>query len=116
MSFDFAAQKAETERLWAEMSAGAEVPDEGLVDLRFVGAAGADAVEFMGWLEDAGYDVEHYPPDPEGEEPEDAEDVIEVQTVRMTLSAETIHTAERATTEAALRHGFRPDGWGFMGV
>lgn len=116
MSFDFVAQKAETERLWAEISANVNVPAEGMVDLRFVGEDGADATEFMGWLEDEGYDVEHYPADPDGEEPEDAENVVEVQTCVMTLSAETIHAAERATTEAALSFGFRPDGWGFMGT
>ena len=116
MSFDFDAQKAETERLWAEISAAAEVPPEGLLDLRFVGGEGADATEFMGWLEDRGYDVEHYPADPEGEDPDDALEVVEVQTPAMTLGADTIHREERKTTEAALDYGFRPDGWGFMGV
>lgn len=116
MSFDFEAQKAETARLWAEISDAPGVPSEGLLDLRFVGGEGADATEFMGWLEDHGYDVEHYPVDDEGEEPEDAEDVIEVQTDVMTLTAETIHAEERKTTEAGLRYGFRPDGWGFMGA
>lgn len=116
MSIDYDAQKAETERLWAEISAAPNVPAEGLLDLRFVGGDGADATEFMGWLEDRGYDVEYYPADPEGEEPEDAEEVIEVQTAAMPLSAETIHAEERKTTEAGLRYGFRPDGWGFMGA
>lgn len=116
MSIDYDAQKAETARIWAEISVAPNVPAEGLLDLRFVGDEGADATEFMGWLEDRGYDVEYYPADPEGEEPEDAEEVIEVQTAAMLLSAETIHAEERKTTEAALRYGFRPDGWGFMGA
>lgn len=116
MSIDYDAQKAETARLWAEMCTAPGVPSEGLLDLRFVGGEGADATEFMGWLEDHGYDVEHYPVDPDGELPEDAEEVIEVQTGVMPLTAETIHAEERRTTEAALRHGFRPDGWGFMGA
>ncbi|CTQ49983.1 ribonuclease E inhibitor RraB [Jannaschia donghaensis] len=116
MSVDYDVQKAETERLWSEISASPGVPSEGLLDLRFVGGPGADATEFMGWLEDRGYDVEYYPVDPDGEDPEDAEEVIEVQTDTMTLSAETIHAEERKTTEAALQFGFRPDGWGFMGA
>lgn len=116
MTFDFDAQKAETERLWAEISATPGVPSDGLLDLRFVGGDGANATEFMGWLEDTGYDVEYYPVDPDGETPEDAEEVIEVQTDVIALSAATIHAEERKTTEAALRHGFRPDGWGFMGA
>lgn len=116
MSIDIAAQTAETERLWAEISAAPGVPQEGLLDLRFVGGAGADATEFMGWLEDRGYDVEYYPADPDGEEPEDAEEVIEAQTDVIPLSAATINAEERKTNDAALRFGFRPDGWGFMGA
>ncbi|SDY57918.1 Regulator of ribonuclease activity B [Jannaschia faecimaris] len=118
MSVDYEVQKAETERLWAEMSTQPGVPAEGLLDLRFVAdaGAGADATEFMGWLEDRGYDVEYYPADPDSDDPEDALDVIEVQTDVMPLSAATIHAEERKTTEAALGFGFRPDGWGFMGA
>ena len=110
MSFDFDAQRAETERLWAEMAAGHDLPPTGLVDLHFEGGDGADATEFMGWLEDEGFDVEHFPA--EDDEPE----TIEVQTAEMPLSAASIHAEERRTTEAALRYGFRPVGWGFMGV
>ena len=114
MSFDYAAQKAETERLWAELAAAHDLPPEGMVDLTFVADEGADATEFMGWLEDAGYDVEHYEADPEDED--DPEESVEAQTPVMVLSAATIHAEERKTTEAALRHGFRPRGWGFIGA
>ena len=110
MSFDFDAQRAETERLWAEMAAAHDLPATGLLDLHFEGGDGSDATEFMGWLEDEGFDVEHYPA--EDEEPE----TVEVQTVEMPLSPGTIHAEERRTTEAALRYGFRPTGWGFMSV
>ncbi|MEM7711107.1 MAG: ribonuclease E inhibitor RraB [Pseudomonadota bacterium] len=110
MSVDYGAQEAETRRLWAEMAATADLPATALLDLHFEGGDDADATEFMGWLEDAGYDVEHYPAD--GDEPE----TIEVQTAEMPLSPETIHAEERRCTEVALRHGFRPTGWGFMGV
>ncbi len=114
MSFDYAAQKAETERLWAEMSQAHDLPDEGMVDLTFVAGERADATEFMGWLEDAGYGVEHYEAD--AEDDDDPEETVEVQTAVMPLSAATIHAEERATTEAALRHGFAPRGWGFIGA
>lgn len=114
MTFDYEAQQAETEALWAEMSAQHDLPDQGQLDLHFKAAEGADATEFMGWLEDAGYDVEHYDADPEDEDYPD--EVIEVQTGVLPLSAKTIHTEERRCTEAALRFGFLPDGWGFMGA
>ncbi|CUH08782.1 hypothetical protein JSE7799_00078 [Jannaschia seosinensis] len=108
MSFDYAAQRAETERLWAEMSAAHDLPETGLLDLHFEAGDAADATEFIGWLEDAGFDVEHYPAD------EDEPEAIEAQSSEMTLSPETIHAQERRCTEVALRHGFRPVGWGFM--
>lgn len=114
MSFDFAAQRAETERLWAEMATARDLPAEGMVDLTFVAGAGAEATEFMGWLEDAGYDVEHYEAD--AEDQDDPEETVEVQTPVMPLSAATIQAAERKVTEAALRHGFAPRGWGFIGA
>ncbi|MEM8849529.1 MAG: ribonuclease E inhibitor RraB [Pseudomonadota bacterium] len=110
MSFDYVAQKAETERVWADLSAKHALPEMALLDLHFEGGAEADATEFMGWLEDHGYDVEHYPAE------EDEPEVIEVQTPEMALSPAAIHTEERRCTEIALAHGFRPTGWGFMGV
>ena len=113
MSVDPAAQATETERLWAEMSAGHALPAEALIDLHFEAAEGADATEFIGWLEDAGYDVEHYPADPDGEDGPEPE-TIEAQTPPVPLTLERVHAEERRTTEAALRHGFRPTGWGFM--
>lgn len=114
MSFDFGAQQAETERLWAKMAAAHVLPAGGMLDLTFVAGEGADATEFMGWLEDAGYDVEHYEAD--AEDADDPEETVEVQTRAMPLSAATIHAEERKTTEAALRHGFAPRGWGFIGA
>ncbi|CTQ33866.1 ribonuclease E inhibitor RraB [Jannaschia rubra] len=117
MTFDYAAQKAETERLWAEMSAAHDLPAEGRLDLHFFpDGADADATEFMGWLEDNGFEVEHYPADDDPEEGDDGRETIEAQTGVMPLSPATIHAEERRTTEAALRFGFRPDGWGFMGA
>ena len=113
MSVDRAAQEAETERLWAEISAGRDLPAEALIDLHFEAGEGADATEFMGWLEDAGYDVEHYEADPDGEDGPEPE-TIEAQTPPVPLSLERVHAEERRTTEAALRYGFRPTGWGFM--
>lgn len=115
--FDRDAQAVETDRLWAEISAAHDLPEEALLDLRFIAGQGADAVEFMGWLEDAGYDVEHYAAD--GDDDEAGEDgpqpeIVEVQTKAVPLSLATIHAEERRTTEAALRFGFVPDGWGFM--
>lgn len=113
MSFDHAAQEAETKRLWAEMAAAHDLPSEALIDLHFVAGEGADATEFLGWLEDAGYDVEHYPADPDGEEGPEPE-TVEAQTPPVALSLERIQAEERRTTEAALRFGFVPTGWGFM--
>lgn len=114
MSFDFEAQAAETDRLWAEISAAHDLPETALIDLRFVAGERADAVEFMGWLEDAGYDVEHYPADAGDDEDGPEPEIVEVQTGAVPLTLATIHAEERRMTEAALRFGFVPDGWGFM--
>lgn len=113
MSFDHAAQEAETARLWAGMSAAHDLPAEALIDLHFVAGEGADATEFIGWLEDAGYDVEHYPAEEDGEDGPEPE-TIEAQTPPVPLSLERVRAEERRTTEAALRYGFLPSGWGFM--
>jgi hypothetical protein len=110
VSFDFEAQRAETARLWAEMAAEGDLPAKGLLDLHFEGGEGADATEFIGWLEDNGFDVEHYPAD------EEEREQVEAQTAAMTLSPETIHAEERRCTAAALRHGFHPTGWGFIAL
>jgi hypothetical protein len=112
VTFDYAAQAAETARLWAEMAEGREMPPRGLVDLHFKGGPEADSTEFIGWLEDRGFDVEHFPAATfdDGDEPE----TVEAQTAEMTLSVEAIQAIERDCTEAALRYGYRPTGWGFM--
>ncbi|MGB3554018.1 MAG: ribonuclease E inhibitor RraB [Jannaschia sp.] len=109
--FDYGAQRAETEARWAEMVA-AGAPSRGLLDLHFVPGDAPDAIEFMGWLEDEGFDVEHYPA--AAFEDGDETETLEAQTPPMDLSAEAIHAVERRVTEAALRHGYRPDGWGFI--
>lgn len=113
MTHDRDEQAAETDRLWAEMSAAHDLPARALIDLHFTAGEGADATEFIGWLEDAGYDVENYPAD-EDEDGAMEPETVEAQTGAVTLSLATIHAEERRTTEAALRYGFVPAGWGFM--
>ena len=115
MTFDAAAQEAATRAQWDEITASMIPPAKGLLDLHFIAGEGADATEFMGWLEDAGYDVEHFPPG-EFEDGDEEDEVIEVQTPALTLTLDRILAEERRTTEAALRYGFRPTGWGFMGL
>ncbi|SFI87225.1 ribonuclease E inhibitor RraB [Jannaschia pohangensis] len=115
MTFDFEAQKARTEAIWEELSLAHELPAEARVDLQFIPGTNADAVEFMGWLEDNGFEVEHYPPDEDADpDDEDNAETIEVQTATMPLNPDAIHAVERRCTEAALRFGWLPDGWGFM--
>ncbi|WP_371154755.1 ribonuclease E inhibitor RraB [Jannaschia sp. 2305UL9-9] len=114
MTFDRAAQEAATRAQWAEIVATAKVPAQAMIDLHFTATDGADAVEFMGWLEDNGYDVEHYPAG--AFEEGDEEEVIEAQTDAMALTLDAILAEEKRTTDAALTHGFRPTGWGFMGL
>ncbi len=113
MSGDEGARAAETDRLWAEMAAAHALPQMALIDLHFVAGEGADATEFMGWLEDAGYDVEHYPADPDGEDGPEPE-TIEAQTPPVPLSLDRVHAEERRASEGARRFGFVPTGWGFM--
>lgn len=114
MTFDYAKQDAASRAQWAEMSAAMTLPPTAMLDFHFAAGEGADAVEFMGWLEDHGYDVEHFPA---GEfEEGDEDEVIEVQTDALPLSLETVLKEECRTSEVALAHGFRPTGWGFMGL
>lgn len=112
MSFDYTAQAAGTARLWAEMQAGHDLPARARIDLSFLPGDGADAVEFLGWLEDHGYEVEHLEADPD----EGLEEAIEAQTAMVDLTLDAVQHHERRCTEAALTHGWIPDGWGFLTV
>ena len=113
MSGDADARAAETARLWTGMAASHDLPERAMIDLRFVAGEGADAVEFMGWLEDAGFEVEHYPADEDEDgEPEPA--IVEAQTAEVALTLAAVQAAEARTAEVASRFGFVPDGWGFI--
>ncbi|UWQ17511.1 ribonuclease E inhibitor RraB [Jannaschia sp. M317] len=104
------AQRAATRAQWAEITAQTKPPARAMIDLHFEAAEGADATEFMGWLEDEGFDLEHFPAD------EDEPETIEAQTGEMALTLDAVLAEEARTTEAALRFGFRPTGWGFIGL
>ncbi|WP_298430213.1 ribonuclease E inhibitor RraB [uncultured Jannaschia sp.] len=108
--FDPAAQDAETKRQWAAFSADPRMPAAARLDLHFVPGPEADATEFIGWLEDRGFEIEHYEADEDSGEAE----VIEAQTPTMDLTLDAIRAEEVRTTEAALRYGWVPTGWGFM--
>ncbi|PWJ10349.1 ribonuclease E inhibitor RraB [Jannaschia seohaensis] len=107
---DTAAQEAASRAQWAEIEGQAKLPARAMIDLHFNAGPEADATEFMGWLEDRGYDVEHFPAE------DDEEEAIEVQTPVVDLTLERILVEERTCSEAALRFGFVPAGWGFMGA
>ncbi|TFL17317.1 ribonuclease E inhibitor RraB [Jannaschia formosa] len=104
------AQEAASRAQWADIAAQGPLPERAMIDLHFTAGPGADSTEFMGWLEDRGYDVEHYPAD------EDEEEVIEVQTEPVALTLDRVLAEERACSEAAARYGFVPSGWGFIGT
>jgi len=105
MSFDFAAQKAETFATFAEIQAQADVPETADVDYMFVATDGADWGAFETALDMAGFDAER--------ELDNDEPYLVAILADQPISALTIWMGEDMASKIALKHGFTPDGWGF---
>ena len=104
MSHDYEQQRNETLQVWRSISSRKALPDEIELDIQFV--PGRDAL----WsdaeiaLAAAGYRVVRY----------DDGSTLQATVGPIRNTAEEIWKHERATTELALRYGFKPDGWGFL--
>lgn len=107
MAHDFAAQRAETQRVFAQLDAD-NLPEIADIDYFFVPVTpGADWTPLAEALDEDGYDCAWI---------EDAEGPYLCATLpdQMVTSAG-IWIGEEVATRLALPHGFRPDGWGFEG-
>ncbi|WP_028031831.1 ribonuclease E inhibitor RraB [Gemmobacter nectariphilus] len=106
---DLQDQKAETQAVFNELAASADLPERAGVDFQFAPEADdadwdalTDAVEMLG------HEIEWY----EGDGPEDRWVEITVENCKVTFEAIWAHE-ERLTLLAAI-HGFAPQGWGLF--
>jgi hypothetical protein len=105
MDHDFDNQRDETLRVWRDLSAKNNLPKTAILDLQFVPASpAADWDFFEAQLTEAGYRCNRY----------DDGRTLEAFAGPIDLSADAIWNHELATTQIAVKCGFRPDGWGFF--
>lgn len=107
MDHDFATQKAETFSVYEDLQSRHGLPEDADIDYFLVAATpGADWRPLAHELSLDGFECEFV---------EEAEDPYVVATLPdQAISAMTIWLGEEVATRHALRHGFRPDGWGMM--
>ncbi len=108
MSHDYAAQKAETVRVFEEMSTQNGMPDSADIDYFLIPVA-----EDANWraladvLTRQGYACEYFDEDQDAESP-----YLTATLLDQAVSAQGIWIGEEVATQHALEHGFAPDGWG----
>lgn len=103
---DWDGQYKETAWVWNDLqSKQIDFQRPYTLEIQFLPAGpAADIGGFSEALKTAGYAVRHYRNNP----------TVEAAIASIVLTLETIWEHERKTTEIALCHGFRPDGWGFL--
>ncbi|HEY9038819.1 MAG TPA: ribonuclease E inhibitor RraB [Roseovarius sp.] len=106
MSHDFAAQRAETYAVFADIQAEADLPDVGDIDYAFVAGDAADWDAAEDALAEAGFECARI-------EDEDSTPYLAACLPDQPLTAMAIWLGEEAATRLAMEHGFGPDGWGF---
>ncbi|NIA69859.1 ribonuclease E inhibitor RraB [Pelagibius litoralis] len=106
MDHDWDRQFQETERAYNDLRRKAvDFEPSYKLDLQFFpGTASPDRDGFAAALRKAGYEVSFYRDD----------STVEATTAPLLLTVDSIWAHERKATKIALRHGFKPDGWGFM--
>lgn len=105
-SWDFEKQKAETQWVFDDILSKTQLHGgEAIVlDLDFVLLAeDGDKAGFVKAVENAGYSAL---------EGQDGQMTVSVKNAWFT--ADSIWSFEEAMTHIALKHGYRPDGWGFL--
>ncbi|GAB5437459.1 ribonuclease E inhibitor RraB [Falsiruegeria mediterranea] len=106
-SHDFAAQQAETFAVYADLQSKHGLPEVADVDYFFVPTSDeADWRPLADVLSRQDY-VCQYIEDDEGEGP-----YLMATLPEQAVSASSIWIGEEVATQAALEHGFAPDGWG----
>ncbi|WP_458789915.1 ribonuclease E inhibitor RraB [Yoonia sp. MH D7] len=106
MTHDFAAQKAETYAVFADIQSQSDLPDFTDVDYMFAAGAAADWDGFEAALDAAGFDTER--------EDDNGTPYLVAILADQPISALTIWMGEEMATKIAFNHGFTPDGWGLM--
>ncbi len=103
---DWDGQYKETAWVWNDLqSKQIDFQHPHTLEIQFLPAGPSpDVPGFSEALEAAGYTVRHYRNNP----------TVEAAVASIRLTLETLWEHERRTTEIALRHGFSPDGWGFL--
>lgn len=108
MTWDWDAQRADTEETVKHLAEENGIPD-GLpisLDIQTVAGETPDKGAYVLALRAAGHPVEIYTSD-------DGIETIEVTIPDTRFDASLIWDHEKAVTEIALAHGYVPDGWGF---
>ncbi|MEI4262889.1 ribonuclease E inhibitor RraB [Roseovarius sp. D0-M9] len=108
MTHDFAAQKAETYAVWAEIAEAADLPDVADIDYAFVAEPAADWEAAEAALNEAGFETARTPD-------EDGTLYLAACLPDQPATAMSVWLGEEASTRLVLPHGFLPDGWGFEG-
>jgi 2-methylisocitrate lyase-like PEP mutase family enzyme len=108
MTHDFAAQKAETYAVWAEIAEAADLPDVADIDYAFVAVDPADWDAAEHALSEAGFECARV---------EDEEGILYLaaRLPDQPVTAMAVWLSEETATKLLLPHGFQPDGWGFEG-
>jgi hypothetical protein len=105
MTHDYDSQKAETFKVFGQLSRKHKLPAEAAVEYQFIPVEDeADWSAFEKAARALGHATKRF----------EDEDYIEIITKPVLLNAETIWEHELALTEIALETGFIADGWGFV--
>lgn len=106
MPHDFAAQRAETYAVFADIQAEADLPDTVDIDYAFVPSHGADWDAAQTALCEAGFACARI-------DDAEASPYLAACLPDQPVTAMAVWLGEEAATQLALAHGFHPDGWGF---
>ena len=106
MTHDYAAQKAETYAVFADIQGDADLPETSDIDYMFEAEDGANWEACEAALDAAGFDTER--------EASEGVPYLVAILVDQPISALTIWMGEEMATKIALQHGFTPDGWGLL--
>ncbi len=104
LSHDYEQQRNDTLQAWRDISSRHAVPDEIELDIQFVPHGEPLWSDAEIALAAAGYRVVRY----------DDGSTLQATVGPVMNTPEEIWKHERATTELALKYGFKPDGWGFL--
>jgi len=104
MSHDYEQQRRDTLEVWRDINSRKAMPDEIELDIQFVPDGDPLWSDLQVALAAAGYRVACY----------DDGRTLEASVGPIRNTPEEIWKHERATTELALKYGFKPDGWGFL--